>query len=121
MQVYPETNTAYCFSSNCKTHGKSLDVIDFVMFKESCTKHEAILKAQELAGIETTKPRSGNGESLSRSAVLTKMFSYFKNGLSSSGPARAYAASRHLDPTKLEMGYNSGQFHHGTRQNETDQ
>ena len=22
MQVYPNTQTAYCFSSNCKTHGK---------------------------------------------------------------------------------------------------
>lgn len=115
LQIYPETNTAYCFSSNCKTHGKSLDVIDFVMFKEECSKHQAIIKAQELAGIESTKPRSGKGESLSRSAVLTKMFSYFKNGLSSSQPAKAYAASRHLDPTKLEMGYNSGQFHHGQR------
>src|SRR5690554_4804754 len=34
LQIYPKTDTAYCFSSNCKTHGKSLDVIDFVMFKE---------------------------------------------------------------------------------------
>lgn len=118
MQVYPQTNTAYCFSSNCKTHGKSLDVIDFVMYKESCGKHEAILKAQALAGIEITKPESTNGESMSRSAVLTKMFSYFKNGLSSSPPARDYAVRRHLDASKLEMGYNSGQFHHGTRKDQ---
>jgi DNA primase len=27
MQVYYKTHTAYCFSSNCPTHGKSLDVI----------------------------------------------------------------------------------------------
>jgi DNA primase catalytic core len=115
LQVYPKTNTAYCFSSNCKTHGKSLDVIDFVMHKEGCSKHEAILKAQELLGETPPKPKPKNGQDLSRSAVLTKMFSYFKNGLSSSQPAKAYAASRHLDPTKLEMGYNSGQFHHGQR------
>lgn len=31
MQVYPKTDTAYCFSANCKTHGKALDVIDFIM------------------------------------------------------------------------------------------
>jgi DNA primase len=31
LQVYYKTHTAYCFSSNCKTHGKSLDAIDFVM------------------------------------------------------------------------------------------
>src|SRR3989339_1269116 len=50
MQVYFETNTAYCFSANCKTHGKSLDVIDFIMYKENLNKHDAILKAQELIG-----------------------------------------------------------------------
>lgn len=38
MQVYYKTQTAYCFSSNCKTHGKSMDVIDFVMHKENSTK-----------------------------------------------------------------------------------
>jgi len=26
LQVYYKTHTCYCFSSNCKTHGKSLDV-----------------------------------------------------------------------------------------------
>ena len=35
LQVYYKTHTAYCFSSNCKTHGKSLDVIDFIMYKEN--------------------------------------------------------------------------------------
>ena len=50
LQVYYKTHTAYCFSSNCKTHGKSLDVIDFIMHKENLSKHEAILKATELAG-----------------------------------------------------------------------
>ena len=48
MQIYPKTNTAYCFSTNCRTHGKSMDVIDFIMYKEKLTKHEAILKAKEL-------------------------------------------------------------------------
>jgi DNA primase len=34
LQVYYKIQSCYCFSSNCKTHGKSLDVIDFVMYKE---------------------------------------------------------------------------------------
>jgi DNA primase len=50
LQVYYKTHTAYCFSSNCKTHGKSLDVIDFIMYKENVTKAEAIQKAQNLTG-----------------------------------------------------------------------
>ena len=29
LQVYYKTQTCYCFSANCSTHGKSLDVIDF--------------------------------------------------------------------------------------------
>jgi len=48
MQVYYKTQTAYCFSSNCKTHGKSLDVIDFIMHKENQDKHNAILKAASM-------------------------------------------------------------------------
>ncbi len=56
MQVYYKTHTAYCFSSNCKTHGKSLDVIDFIMYMENITKHEAILKAQEM--LNSVKSRS---------------------------------------------------------------
>ncbi|MBA2746034.1 MAG: DNA primase, partial [Flavisolibacter sp.] len=48
LQVYYKTHTCYCFSSNCKTHGKSLDVIDFIMYKENCSKHEAINKAVEI-------------------------------------------------------------------------
>ncbi|PSL17790.1 CHC2 zinc finger domain-containing protein, partial [Chitinophaga ginsengisoli] len=32
LQVYYKTHSCYCFSSNCKTHGKPLDVIDFVMY-----------------------------------------------------------------------------------------
>ena len=31
MQVYYKTHTVYCFSGSCKTGGKSLDVIDFVI------------------------------------------------------------------------------------------
>ena len=37
MQVYPKTGTCYCFSTNCQTHEKSLDVIDFIMFMENTT------------------------------------------------------------------------------------
>lgn len=116
MQVYYKTHTAYCFSSNCKTHGKSLDVIDFILHKENCTKREAILKAQSMinGNTETHKPIS----ELTRVAVLTKMFIYFKNAIHNSKPAQEYLQSRCLDFTKTEVGYNSGQFHHGTRKDE---
>lgn len=35
LQLYYKTQTAFCFSTNCTTHGKSLDVIDFIMYKKN--------------------------------------------------------------------------------------
>lgn len=108
LQLYYKTHTCFCFSSNCKTHGKAMDVIDFIMHKESCTKHEAIMKAKEMIGGGTSKPM----KELSKSVILTKIFTYFKNGVHNSKPTKAYLESRCLDFTKTEVGYNSGQFHY---------
>ena len=128
MQVYYKTHTAYCFSSNCPTHGKSLDVIDFIMYQEKCTKHEAILKAQDFIGVPnpitpqpkpTPKPDKPTPTTEERAAFLNKMFTYFKNAVYNSKPAQEYIQSRKLDYTKLDIGYNSGQFHHGARKDET--
>ena len=40
FQVYYKTQTAYCFSSSCKTHGKSMDVIDFIYIKKIALKRK---------------------------------------------------------------------------------
>ena len=48
QQVYYKTQTCYCFSTNCSTGGKAMDVIDFIMNKEQLTKHEAIKKAESM-------------------------------------------------------------------------
>lgn len=119
MQVYEKTNTVYCFSSNCTIHGRSLDVIDFIQEKESLTKHEAIKKAESLTGeiLSQSSPIKPMDE-LTRTAVLTKMYSYFKNGLKSSKPARTYIEERGLRYESLDMGFNSGQYHHGERREE---
>lgn len=116
LQVYYKTHTAYCFSSKCKTHGSSMDVIDFVMYMEGVTKHEAIEKCKELIG--GTAIRQPTADQLTRAAILTKMFTYFKNALHNSRPAQEYIKQRGLDNNKTEIGYNSGQFYHGTRKEE---
>jgi DNA primase len=121
FQVYPETGTWTCFSSNCSAG--SGDQIDFIMKYEKITKHEAILKAESLLGHGDVKPSplvkkaevngaSNDSETLSRIAVLTKIFSSFQNGILRSQPGRHYAASRGLYPDKLDIGFNSGQYHH---------
>jgi DNA primase len=118
MQVYYKTQTAYCFSSNCKTHGKSIDVIDFILHKENCTKHEAINKAVEILGHNEPNKRERYQLDLSREQFLTNMFQYFKNAISNSKPAKEYLQTRNLDNKKIEVGYNGGQFHHGARKDE---
>ncbi|WP_256012521.1 CHC2 zinc finger domain-containing protein [Desertivirga xinjiangensis] len=116
MQVYYKTQTCYCFSSGCKTHGKSLDVIDFIMHKENLSKHEAIKQAE---GMIKGGSQPANTTAMTKEAFLQKMFSYFRNAVHNSKPAQEYISSRKLDFTKLEIGYNAAQFHHGTRKDET--
>lgn len=113
FQVYYKTHTCYCFSSNCPTNGKSLDVIDFIMHKEKVDKHNAILKAQSLI----SNPESQ--ATVSREVFLTKMFTYFKNAVYNAKTAQAYITGRSLDFNTVEIGYNAAQFHHGNRKDET--
>jgi len=93
------------------------------MHKESCTKHEAIVKAKEMingngSSTKANSPTQIPMDELPKIAVLTKMFTYFKNGVHNSKPAKEYLEKRGLDFTKTEVGYNSGQFHHGKRKDE---
>ncbi|MDP2160709.1 MAG: CHC2 zinc finger domain-containing protein [Flavobacterium sp.] len=118
MQVYYKTQTAYCFSSNCKTHGKSMDVIDFVMHKENSTKAEAINKCKEILGYQKPDSKERYQPDLSKSQFLANMYQYFKNAVHNSKPAKTYLESRNLDFKKIEIGYNAGQFHHGARKDE---
>jgi DNA primase len=113
MQVYLRTQTCFCFSSNCPTSGKSMDAIDFVMYMEKSDKHQAILKAQSMITHPEVKA------AVTREAFLTKMFAYFKNAVYSSKPARDYITGRSMDHHVLDIGYNTAQFHHGKRKEET--
>jgi hypothetical protein len=115
LQVYYKTHTCYCFSSNCKTHGKALDVIDFVMHKEGYSKHEAIQKCKQLIDGPLYQ---NHVPSVPGMSILGNMFTYFRNAVHNSRPAREYIRSRGLDATFLEIGYNTAQFHHGNRKDE---
>lgn len=123
MQVYYKTQTAYCFSSNCKTHGKSMDVIDFIMHKENSTKGEAIRKAKEIIGYTEPNSKERYQPELTREQFLGNMYQYFCNAVHNSKPARDYLNQRNIDYKKLAsggspVGYNAGQFHHGARKDE---
>jgi len=120
LTIYPTTGTFHCFGC-----GKSGDVIEFIQLKENISKHEAIIKAGELAGGLPALPntnaeikRMPEAPTLTpqeRTALLTRLFGYFVKAAHNSPPARAYMESRKLERFTHPIGYNSGQFHHGER------
>ena len=98
LQLYPKTNTWTCFSSNCDAG--SGDQIDFIMKYEKLNKHEALLKATELAGgeVKTTS-------SINRIAILTKYYQSSLRSIQQSQKGKDYATSRALDYNALQIGY----------------
>jgi DNA primase catalytic core len=124
LKIYTNTNTFNCFG--CGANG---DVIEFIQRKEQCSKHEALKKAASLCtgitGIKASKEKAkcpvvSNGEQCR--VILSKIYTSFKNGLNNGKATKPkeYLENRRLDFTKLEVGYNSGQFHHRGRLNDAD-
>ena len=116
------------FSQNkykCHACDKKGDVIQFVQDYEKLTKHEALKKCTAM--IETIQPTQKANPITKQEPITTaivntyfieKMFLSFRKGLLCSDPAKEYCSSRNLDFDKLEVGFNSGQFHHGARKDE---
>ena len=127
LKIYPDTGTFNCFGC-----GKNGDGIQFIEFHEKCDKYEAILKAQTLIGLlPVAKPQPNTDKpeltgppqpSQERTQILSKIFEGFKSGLSHpvSVKPKEYLKKRNLDPSLLEAGYNSGQFHHHGKLSEAD-
>lgn len=128
MKIYPNTDTFNCFG--CGANG---DQIEFCTLKEG-NKHKGLLKATELIGNGQLLMVNEKKDSLNRdikdkgwpkenhTEILAKIFESFRNGLNHpvSTKAKEYLQGRNLDHELLEMGYNSGQFHHGGKLDEAD-
>jgi DNA primase len=106
LQIYPQTNTFCCFSSNC-TAGTG-DVIEFIRLMEKCSKHGAILKAQSLINPTTMTNQT---ETVSRIAVMTKYYQSCLQGMSRSPQAKEYAKQRNLNADLLGIGFNGAEFY----------
>lgn len=107
----------------CHACGAKGDQIQWVQDYEKITKHEAIVKCEQLTNnqepvIFNDKPKVIEISQLQKINFLEKMFTSFKKGLVNSVPAREYCKKRNLDYGKLNIGFNSGQFHHGERKSE---
>jgi len=122
MQVYTKTNTVFCFSSNCDLNGKGIDQIDFILYKEKCTKHEAILKAKSILGILPGQPNqpkqklqvqpvNNNGSELARIAILSKLMAEAQKSIVRSTKGKDYLDQRGLLLENAEIGYLMERFH----------
>ncbi|MES1250314.1 MAG: CHC2 zinc finger domain-containing protein, partial [Chitinophaga rupis] len=116
LQIYPQTNTFCCFSSNC-TAGTG-DTIQFIQLMEKCSKHEALIKAAPLVSSNLIPRRSPpvanlliEGDILEKEGVLGKVFSYCKRALPLTREAVEYLQSRGIDYRQQEIGYNGGVLH----------
>jgi DNA primase len=103
LQIYPQTNTFCCFSSNCKAG--TGDVIEFIRLMEKGNKHEAILKAASMITTTTTTTMSDNGTMLSRQAVLTKYYQGTLQAMKRSAQGQGYAKERGMDYSTLGIGF----------------
>ncbi|MBL7111796.1 MAG: toprim domain-containing protein [Bacteroidales bacterium] len=118
MRIYPDTNSFHCFGC-----GKSGDAIEFCCLKEG-DKHKGILKSAELcSGLQPINSRPVKSSTQLKEndpGILTRIFESFTNGLHSpiSKRPKEYLQARNLDYELLEMGYNSGQYHHGGKLSE---
>jgi phage/plasmid primase-like uncharacterized protein len=102
--LYEETGTVYCFAGGCEVD--YLDGIDFIMRKEGCTKHEAIVKAKELVGQQPplTPPK---GEDRAARAISPATFNRYLKAMAAHRKAQQYCEGRGLDWRSLEIGYKS--------------
>jgi DNA primase len=101
LQIYPNTNTFCCFSSNC--NAGTGDVIEFIRLMEKSTKREAILKAKSLLGYTETK--ATQSKEFSRVAVLARYLEGCRKGMANGERARVYATERGLDWQALKLGF----------------
>jgi DNA primase len=113
MKVYFDTNVVRCFSGNCQHSGKTIDQIDYIMYRDNLNKHEAILEAGRRAGLEPIQKQVYIKTSKVNTVLtLEDVFKYMQNGFSRTRSAQEYAAKRGLDFLNLEIGYSSGQMHY---------
>jgi DNA primase len=106
----------------CHACGAKGDQIQWVQDYEKITKHEAIVKCEQLANSQEPvvweAKKTIEISKLQKTTFLEIMFKSFRKGLMNSQPAKDYCKKRNLDHTKLEISFNSGQFHHGERRTE---
>ena len=117
LQFSREKNICTCFSSNC-TAG-TMDIIGLTEKYKNINKHEALKYLSELAGeikpIISEQKQPQASEQVNKTGILKQVFNYFENALLNSKPAKDYCTKRNLNIKKLQIGYNTGTYHHNNK------
>lgn len=106
---------AESFVQNIRGTAESLEQTNF-SGKKSAPFLET--QSQNISLGDTGNPGQIKISSEKSALFLENTFSYFRKALYCSNPAKQYIEKRNLDNSILEIGYNSGQFHHGERKSE---
>jgi len=129
FQVWEESGRWKCFATGCEAEGG--DVIDLIERLEGISTGAAIQQAKAWAKgmprsrqngksqtgqsgpkrVDTEKEAEAEARKLAQKDVLGEVLTYFRKALNRSKPARSYLEERSLDPSVLDVGYNSGRFH----------
>jgi DNA primase catalytic core len=121
LQFSEEKQIATCFSSNC-TAG-TMDVIELVKRKNNWDLPQTLTFLNEKLGNQSNSEAILISKNLisdeERILLLTQLFEMFERGFLASKPAKDYAVSRKLNHKLLQIGYNSGTFHHTVNVNMT--
>lgn len=109
LQIYPETNSWTCFSSNCDAG--SGDQIDFVRRMEKVSLGEAILLCKKM--IEVRVQPVSKVKQIDDIQDVCMLFEGLCGRFERSKKAQLYLKNRQVDPNFLRLGYNplvNGEF-----------
>jgi DNA primase len=114
LQFSESKQIATCFSSKC-TAG-TMDVIELVKRKNNWDLPQTLTFLNEKLGSQSNSNAVLISKNLisedERILILTQLFEFFERGFICSKPAKDYAESRKLNHKLIQIGYNSGTFHH---------
>ena len=114
LQFSESKQIATCFSSKCSAG--TMDVIELVKRKNSWELPQVLNYLNEKLGNQSNSGAVLISKNLvsdeERILLLTQLFETFERAFLASKPAKDYAESRKLNHKLLQIGYNSGTFHH---------
>ena len=108
MQVYEASNTYCCFSSNCEAG--TGDQIQFIELMEKQGKHQAILKAKAMTGVQPIEskrePTKSREPKQNQTVNLNETFTKLEASAKKSVRAKQYLEIRNIWSKSLAVGYN---------------